>query len=77
MKVVSAVGARPQFIKCDPVSCELRQVVQEVLVYTRQHYDDSMSGVFFRELDLPTIWALLCPPGQTGVRRSTGLRLRT
>jgi len=53
MKVVSVVGARPQFIKCAPVSCELRQVAQEVLVHTGQHYDDSMSGVFFRELGLP------------------------
>jgi UDP-N-acetylglucosamine 2-epimerase len=32
MKVVSVVGARPQFIKCAPVSYELRQVAQEVLV---------------------------------------------
>ncbi len=53
MKVVSVVGARPQFIKCAPVSCELRKVAQEVLVHTGQHYDDSMSGVFFRELGLP------------------------
>ena len=53
MKVVSVVGARPQFIKCAPVSCELRQVAQEVLVHTGQHYDDSMSGVFFRDLGLP------------------------
>jgi len=53
MKVVSVIGARPQFIKCAPVSCELRQVAQEVLVHTGQHYDDSMSGVFFRELGLP------------------------
>ena len=53
MKVVSVVGARPQFIKCAPVSCELRQVAQVVLVHTGQHYDDSMSGVFFRELGLP------------------------
>ena len=53
MKVVSVVGARPQFIKCAPVSYELRQDAQEVLVHTGQHYDDSMSGVFFRELGLP------------------------
>lgn len=45
MKVVSVVGARPQFIKCAPVSCDLRQVAQAVLVHTGQHYDDSMSGV--------------------------------
>jgi UDP-N-acetylglucosamine 2-epimerase (non-hydrolysing) len=53
MKVVSVVGARPQFIKCTPVSCELRQVANEVLVHTGQHYDDCMSGIFFRELGLP------------------------
>lgn len=53
MKVVSVVGARPQFIKCAPVSCELRKFAQDVLVHTGQHYDDSMSGVFFRELGLP------------------------
>lgn len=53
MKVISIVGARPQFIKCAPVSRELRRVAREVLVHTGQHYDDSMSGVFFRELGLP------------------------
>ncbi len=53
MKVVSVIGARPQFIKCAPVSRELRQVAREVLVHTGQHYDDGMSGVFFRELGLP------------------------
>jgi len=53
MKIVSIVGARPQFIKCAPVSCALQEVAQEVLVHTGQHYDDSMSGVFFRELGLP------------------------
>jgi len=52
MKVVSIIGARPQFIKCAPVSRALRQVADEVLVHTGQHYDDSMSGVFFRELGI-------------------------
>ncbi len=52
MKVVSIIGARPQFIKCAPVSRELRAVVDEVLVHTGQHYDDAMSGVFFRELGI-------------------------
>ncbi len=52
MKVVSIIGARPQFIKCAPVSRALRNVADEVLVHTGQHYDDSMSGVFFRELDI-------------------------
>jgi UDP-N-acetylglucosamine 2-epimerase len=53
MKVVTVVGARPQFIKCAPVSRELRTVATEILVHTGQHYDDNMSAVFFRELNLP------------------------
>lgn len=53
MKIVSIIGARPQFIKCAPVSRELRHVAQEVLVHTGQHYDLEMSGVFFSELGIP------------------------
>ena len=71
MKVVSVVGARPQFIKCAPVSCELRQVAQEMLFYTEQHYDDSTSGVFFRELDLhEPDYHLAVGSGSHGDRRS-------
>ena len=53
MKIVSVVGARPQFIKAAPVSRELRRRHQEVLLYTGQHYDYGMSQVFFDELDIP------------------------
>lgn len=53
MKLVTIVGARPQFIKCAPVCRELRKVATEVLVHTGQHYDENMSAVFFRELDIP------------------------
>ena len=52
-KVVSVVGARPQFIKAAVVSQVLREVVEEVLVHTGQHYDENMSRVFFDELGLP------------------------
>ena len=57
MKVLSIVGARPQFIKAAVVSQHIRRVgfedFEELLLHTGQHYDFNMSEVFFRELDLP------------------------
>jgi UDP-N-acetylglucosamine 2-epimerase len=53
MKVVSIVGARPQFIKASPLSRELRLRHHEILVHTGQHYDHEMSDVFFEELGMP------------------------
>ena len=53
MKIVTIAGARPQFVKASPLSRELRQRHEEILVHTGQHYDASMSEVFFQELDLP------------------------
>lgn len=53
MKVLTVVGARPQFIKAAVVSHELRKVHNEILVHTGQHYDYSMSEQFFAELNIP------------------------
>lgn len=53
MKVITVVGARPQFIKAAPVSKELRKHFNEILIHTGQHYDDNMSKVFFEELGIP------------------------
>lgn len=53
MKIVSIVGARPQFIKAAAVSRLLRERHREVLVHTGQHYDYEMSGIFFDGLNLP------------------------
>lgn len=52
-KLVTIVGARPQFIKVAPVSRVIRQHCEEILVNTGQHYDFKMSGVFFDELQIP------------------------
>ena len=53
VKVVSIVGARPQFIKAAPVCRVLRETMTEVLVHTGQHYDENMSRIFFDDLGLP------------------------
>ncbi|HLE89397.1 MAG TPA: UDP-N-acetylglucosamine 2-epimerase (non-hydrolyzing) [Candidatus Limnocylindria bacterium] len=53
MKVVSVVGARPQFVKAAPLSRFLRGEHHELLVHTGQHYDDALSAAFFRDLEMP------------------------
>ena len=53
MKILSVVGARPQFIKAAPLSKKLRTSQQEILLHTGQHYDYLLSAVFFEELGLP------------------------
>ncbi|MGH9601457.1 MAG: non-hydrolyzing UDP-N-acetylglucosamine 2-epimerase [Terriglobales bacterium] len=55
MKVISVVGARPNFMKIGPLLEELRRVegVESVLVHSGQHYDEQMSAGFFRDLGLP------------------------
>jgi UDP-N-acetylglucosamine 2-epimerase len=62
MKVVTIVGARPQFIKAEAVTravqrynqrCRFNRRLQEILIHTGQHYDYLMDKIFFEELDLP------------------------
>jgi UDP-GlcNAc3NAcA epimerase len=52
VRILTVVGNRPQFIKAAAVSGLLRQAHDETLVHTGQHYDDSLSRVFFAELGL-------------------------
>lgn len=53
-KIVTVVGARPQFIKAAPVARALKAAGwTEVMVHTGQHFDAAMSDVFFDELDIP------------------------
>jgi UDP-GlcNAc3NAcA epimerase len=53
MKIVSVVGARPEFIQAMPVSRAIGTGNQEILVHTGQHYDYLMSQAFFDELEIP------------------------
>lgn len=61
MKIVTIIGARPQFIKAAPVSRAIQDYnrkapdnkITEFIVHTGQHYDENMSGVFFHELSIP------------------------
>jgi UDP-GlcNAc3NAcA epimerase len=53
VKILSVVGARPEFIQAAPVSRALRKNHQEILLHTGQHYDYLMSQTFFDELDIP------------------------
>lgn len=57
MKIVTVVGARPQFIKAAAISRVIRDdyagKIEEMLVHTGQHFDENMSKVFFEELDIP------------------------
>lgn len=55
MKILTILGARPQFIKAGSLSRALKKYprIQEVIVHTGQHYDENMSDIFFTQLEIP------------------------
>lgn len=55
MKIITVIGARPQFIKAAVVSRAIKQKndVTEVIVHTGQHFDNNMSDIFFEEMEIP------------------------
>ena len=55
MKILTTLGARPQFIKAGSVSREIlkHKEIKEIIVHTGQHYDANMSDIFFEEMQIP------------------------
>lgn len=55
-KIVSVIGARPQFIKAGAISRKILEntEIEEILIHTGQHYDSRMSEIFFKELEIPS-----------------------
>ena len=52
-KIITIIGARPQFIKAAMVSKALDREIEEIIVHTGQHYDKNMSDIFFEQLEIP------------------------
>lgn len=75
MKIITIVGARPQFIKAAMVSRAIQvhnakqsDQIEECLIHTGQHYDETMSHIFFQEMGIPLpTWQLKCGNCSHGV----------
>jgi len=77
MDIIAVVGARPNFMKVAPLVPVLTRAGHRVrLAHTGQHYDDSMSNVFFRDLDIPEPdWFLGVGSGRHAVQTGTAMML--
>jgi UDP-N-acetylglucosamine 2-epimerase len=73
VQIVTIVGNRPQFVKAAAVSRLLRRHHDELLVHSGQHYDDELSAIFFRELDLPPIDRALAIGSADHAEQITGI----
>ena len=78
MKILYVVGARPNFMKVAPIIAAMRRRMPEVrqtLVHTGQHFDENMSGTFFRELSLPAPDEYLGVSGGTHAEQTARIML--
>lgn len=74
-KIISIIGARPQFIKHAPMQLQLQKHFQAPTIHTGQHYDKNMSEVFFNELNLPQPDYLFDIGGSKPQGEQTGLMM--
>jgi UDP-GlcNAc3NAcA epimerase len=74
-KIISIVGARPQFIKHAPMQLALQKYFNALTLHTGQHYDDNMSAVFFNQLALPLPNFQLSLNGATSHAEQTAIML--
>lgn len=56
MKLLTVIGARPQFVKAAALSREIanHKNIEEVIIHTGQHFDENMSKIFFEQMEIPT-----------------------
>lgn len=74
-KIISIVGARPQFIKHAPMQLQLQKHFEAKTIHTGQHYDSNMSEVFFNELNMPRPDYLFDMGGSKPQGEQTGIML--
>lgn len=74
-KIISIIGARPQFIKHAPMQLELQKYFTALTIHTGQHYDKNMSDVFFNDLNMPAPDFLFDIGGSKPQGEQTGIML--
>ena len=74
-KIISIIGARPQFIKHAPMQLQLQKHFNALTIHTGQHYDDNMSNVFFNELNIPAPDFLFDIGGSKNQGEQTGIMM--
>ncbi len=72
-KIITVIGARPQFVKSGPLSNELRKQFQEVIVHSGQHYDANLSEIILRDIGSPKPDYFLKTEGSTHATQTASI----